>query len=88
MSKQIIRVTTGGNPTKGQEAYMFKNSYNEWKATTRKLYSSKFVGYFMSKKDENNQVDIELEEEIIEVYEGNKKLTLTIGTTVEVQEIP
>lgn len=85
--KQTIRVTTGGNPVKDQDAYLYKNSYNEYKVTTRKFWNSPLIGVFKSPKDENNQVDIELAEEIIEVYEGSKKYILTIGTTVEVEEL-
>lgn len=85
--KKTVRLTTGGNPRKGHDAFVFKNTYGEYKVTTRSGYNFFKIGVFNSPKDANNQVDIELDENIIEVYEGNKKLILTIGTTVEIEEL-
>lgn len=87
MSKQIVRLKTGGNLIPHQEAKLFKNTFGEICVTTKTQWNHPTIGKFLSRKDDNGLVDIELQKDVYLVYQDNKKYTFTVGTTVEIEEI-
>ena len=86
MSKQILRLKTNGNPTKSQEARLYKNWLGEWTISTKVQYNNPCIGRFLGPKDSDGFAEVELNENVYLVFQEGKCYKFTVGTTVEIED--
>ena len=87
MSKQTVRLKTGGNPVATQDAKLFTNIFGEVCITTKTQWNHPVIGRFLGPKHNDGYVDIELKKDVYLVYQDGKRYTFTVGTSVEIEDI-